>query len=227
MVALDIAGTTLSVADDVPNALRHALSPLGLAVSDAQIEAVRGRSKRGAIRELLTALTPVRSEAELDGLAGASFSAFRERLLTSYRTAAVRPIDGAVQTLAWLQGQGTQVALATGFDRELTELLLTRVGWMDAVGAVVCDDDVAHGRPAPDLIFEAMSRTHTRDAARVVAVGDTTADLLAAKSAGVGSAVGVLSGAHTLEMLHGAPHDFILPSVADLPSVLRATREHE
>ena len=72
-----------------------------------------------------------------------------------------------------------------------------------------------------------MRRTMTQDAARVVAVGDTTADLHAARRAGVGWAVGVLSGAHTEEILRQAPHDAIIGSVADLPPVLRVAREPE
>ena len=66
-----------------------------------------------------------------------------------------------------------------------------------------------------------MRRTRTKDVARVVAVGDTTADLYAANHAGVGHAVGVLSGGHPLEMLRQAPHDVIVESVADLPGVLQ------
>ncbi len=110
---------------------------------------------------------------------------------------------------------------------ELVQLLLARVGWTDTFDAVICHDDVEEGRPAPDLILEAMRKTMTQDVARVVAVGDTTADLHAARRAGVGYAVGVPSGAHGEEILPQAPHDAIIGSVADLPSILHMARELE
>ena len=72
-----------------------------------------------------------------------------------------------------------------------------------------------------------MRRTMTQDAARVIAVGDTTADLHAARRAEAGWAVGVLSGAHTEEILQQAPHDAIIGSFANLPSILRVARELE
>ncbi len=224
LVAFDVAGTTLRVADEVPEAFRHAFSAQDLHVRDDDITGVRGVSKPKAIRELLASLAPARDPAALAATGDAIFSTFKERLLTSYRTAEVRPIEGVESTFEWLRARGAAIALTTGFDRELIQLLLARVGWTDAFDAVICDDDVEEGRPAPDLIFEAMRRTKTQDVARVVAVGDTTADLHAARRAGVGCAVGVLSGAHTEEILRQAPHDAIIGSVADLPSVLRVAR---
>ena len=193
-------------------------------MSDAQIRAVRGVSKRDAIRELLATLAGERDVPRRIDMAEAIYSSFKGELLASYRGAQVRPVEGVESTFEWLRDRDVSVALTTGFDRELTHLLLARVGWTDTLDAVVCDDDVEQGRPAPDLIFEAMRRTKIQDAARVVAVGDTTADLHAAARAGVGYSVGVLSGAHTDEMLHRAPHDAIVGSVADLPSILRVAR---
>ena len=184
-------------------------------------------SKREAIQELLATLSPDHDPAGLNDKVDAIFSSFKETLLASYRTAQVHPIQGVESTFEWLRERGVAVALTTGFDGEMIQLLLARVGWADTLDAVVCDDDVKQGRPAPDLILEAMRRTKTQDATRVVAVGDTTADLHAAQRAGVGCAVGVLSGAHSEEMLRQAPHDAIIGSVADLPSVLRLARELE
>jgi phosphoglycolate phosphatase-like HAD superfamily hydrolase len=194
LVAFDVAGTTLSVTDEVPAAFRYAFSTVDLGVSDVQVRAVRGVSKRRAVEQLLTTLDPGRDKDDVAHTRDAVFASFKERLLESYGSADVRPIAGAEETFAWLRDRKVAVALTTGFDRDLIQLLLARVGW-----------------------------THTLDAV----VGDTTADLQAAYRAGVGYAVGVLSGAHTEEMLREAPHDAIIRSVAELPAVLLATREVE
>ena len=220
LVAFDVAGTTLQVSDEVPEAFRYAFSTVDLDVSDVQVHAVRGTSKRQAIKHLVATLMLGLEEGELATTSAAVFASFKARLLDSYGTAEMRPIAGAAKTFEWLRDRGLAIALTTGFDRELTELLLARVGWTDTLDAVICDDDVERGRPAPDLILEAMHRTMTREVALVVAVGDTTADLHAARNAGVGCAVGVFSGAHTEAMLRQAPHDVIIASIADLPSVL-------
>ena len=226
-MAFDVAGTTLTVTSEVPHAFRHAFSTQGLRVDDPQIRDVRGVSKRTAIRELLEGLLPDADGIALAEMSDAIFAAFKENLLARYRAAEVHPITGVEEVFEWLRNQGISIALTTGFDRDMIQLLLARVGWTDTLDAVICDDDVEQGRPAPDLILEAMRRTMTQEAAGVVAVGDTTADLHAAQRAGVGYAVGVLSGAHSEEMLRQAPHDAIIGSVADLPSTLQMTGAFE
>ena len=99
------------------------------------------------------------------------------------------------------------------------------MGWQAAVvDTMVCGDDVANGRPAPDLIFKAMERTGVSDAARVMAVGDTVLDLRAGRNAGAGCVVGVLSGAHRRAQLESEPHDDLINSVAELPALFEVNR---
>jgi phosphonatase-like hydrolase len=112
------------------------------------------------------------------------------------------------------------VALNTGFDREITGLLVSSLGWEgEAVDVVVCGDDVGRGRPAPDLIFRAMEAAGVSDARQVMNVGDTVLDLQAGHNAGVRWNVGVLSGAHGREVLEREPHTHLLDSVASLPGL--------
>ncbi len=116
-----------------------------------------------------------------------------------------------------LRERGIRVALTTGFDRDTTELLLTKLGWLEGTAdTIVCGDDVAHGRPAPDLIRRAMHNVGVTSPETVAAVGDTTLDLEAGSAAGVGWNIGVLSGAHSRDAMARAPHTHLLESVADL-----------
>ena len=55
---------------------------------------------------------------------------------------------------------------------------------------------------------------------RVAAIGDTVLDLQAGSNAGAGWVIGVLSGAHDAETLGRTPHTHLLPSIAELPSLL-------
>jgi phosphoglycolate phosphatase-like HAD superfamily hydrolase len=98
--------------------------------------------------------------------------------------------------------------------------MIRRAGLLPLVDGIACDDDVESGRPAPDLIHFAMKSSGISDPAQVLAAGDTVSDLQAAEAAGVGCAVGVLSGAHDRSMLSAHPHHLLLESVATLSANL-------
>ncbi len=211
LVVFDLAGTTVEDRGQVPAAFVAALAQHGIEVRAGQVAAVRGSSKRQAILELL----PEGPERALR--ADALYAAFRVELARRYERDGVRPVPGAEATFGWLHDRGALIALNTGFDRDTTDLLLASLGWSRLANAVVCADDVARGRPAPDLILRAMDATGTRDPALVACVGDTARDLEAGHAAGVRWNVGVLSGAHDERTLSQAPHTHIVPSVAELP----------
>lgn len=218
LVVLDMAGTTIAATDAVPAALEVAFAERGIELPASAIASVRGRSKRAAIRVLLDRLAADRPE--LDTLSDGIFASFRATLVRMYSDG-VAPIAGAEETLRFLRDNGVRTVLTTGFDRSLAEQLLRQVGWSARlVNAVVTADDVVRGRPDPELIHRAMAMVGVHRADRVVVVGDTQADLQAARAAAVGWGIGVLSGAHTMEQLSAMPHTAILDSIADLPSWL-------
>ena len=213
LVIFDMAGTTVKDAGQVPAAFTAALSAHGIAVTPEQLAQVRGASKREAIR------TFVPDGSDHARIAFAAYADFRTRLAELY-AAGVEPIAGADAVFRSLRARGVRVALTTGFDRDITALLLDALGWARGeVDAVVCGDDVKAGRPAPFLIFHAMEATGVVDIRRVAAVGDTVLDLAAGSNAGVAWNVGVLTGAHDRAALEGAPHTHILASVAELPAL--------
>lgn len=214
LVVFDMIGTTVEASPRIPEAFREALRVAGIELSDADIVSVRGKSKREAISELL------QRNGKAAELETPVYYAFQACLLDCYREGPVLPIAGAEDTLRWCRDHGIDVALTTGFDRSVASLLLSHLGWTQAVDTVVCNDEVDHGRPAPDLIVTAMTRLGHADVTRVASVGDTTADLEAGANAGTGLNVGVWSGAHERERLARAPHTVLLASVAALPALL-------
>jgi phosphonatase-like hydrolase len=114
-----------------------------------------------------------------------------------------------------------QVALSTGFSRDVADPLLAALGWdAQVVDAVVTVDEVAAGRPAPYLIFRAMERTGVFDVRRVLVAGDTVVDLRAGVNAGVAAVVGVGTGKLGFAELGRERHTHLLPSVADLPALV-------
>lgn len=215
LAVLDLAGTTVRDRGEVPETFRATLAARGVEVSDEMLERVRGSSKREAIARLLP---PACGQARR---ADALYQEFRAALARRYRQSGVEAVPGARETFAALRAGGCRVALNTGFDRDVTNLLLEALGWQaGAVDAVVCADDVRRGRPAPDLIRAAMAATGVDDPLAVAAAGDTVLDLEAGHAAGVGWNVGVLSGAHGRDRLAAAPHTHLIASVAELPALL-------
>jgi phosphonatase-like hydrolase len=145
------------------------------------------------------------------------YARFRDQLAARYQAGGVRSIADAGEVFRRLKDNGAKVALTTGFDRDTTLLLLSSLGWTRTiVDAVVCGDDVANGRPAPDMILMAMKLTGVTETSHVANVGDTALDLEAASRAGVRWNIGVLSGAHGRETLEKAPHTHIIESIRDL-----------
>jgi len=215
LVVFDMAGTVVKDRGEVPASFTSALEAHGLSVSPEELAAVRGSSKREAIRQL------VADRPEPAILAGRVYASFRERLMERFREKGVEAIEGAEAVFAWLRSRGVGVALNTGFERDVTALLRALKWDQRVVDAVVCGDDVRQGRPAPYLIFHAIEAVGAADVRAVANVGDTLLDLMAGANAGVRWNVGVLSGAHGRRVLERAPHTHLITSVASLPDLWR------
>lgn len=218
LAVLDMVGTTVHAGDEVPAAFREAFRSVGTELDDATISEIRGRSKREAIHRLLAERAEGGTVSE--ELAETIYRRFQVALQDAYGAGA-RAVEGAESVFRFLREAGVQVVLSTGLDRSTAGSLVRALGWEELdILDVLTGDDVARGRPAPDLLLAAMERASVPEARCVAAVGDTTADLAAAAAAGVGWSVGVLTGAHTRAALEAQPHSVVLPSVAELPAWL-------
>ncbi len=213
-----MAGTTIDDHGAVYEALREAAVSTGADCTTEQVELWMGADKRAALRGLAAIGGVELDEDEVES----AYATFRDLLVKAYASNPPTAIDGVPAALAELRSRGVKVALTTGFAHDVADPLLSSLGWVpggELIDAVVCVDEVAAGRPAPDLILLAMERTGVSDSSHVVAVGDTLFDLRAGRNAGVVS-VGVGTGKLGLEGLAKEPHDYLLASVADLPRLV-------
>ena len=85
--------------------------------------------------------------------------------------------------LAWLGGRGVPVALVTSTASGKTGMLLERCGLDGYFGAVVCGDEVANGKPAPDIYLEAAARLGVAPA-DAIALEDSPNGVRSAHAAG-------------------------------------------
>jgi phosphonatase-like hydrolase len=146
------------------------------------------------------------------------FEAFRVEMVRFYREdERVEPIPGATEVFKFLRDNGVRVALDTGFDREITNIILGRLGWDETVlDGSITSDEVKQGRPQPDMIQALMAEFRIPNASRVMKIGDTLSDMGEGRNAGCGLVIGVLSGTDTEEVLEDANPDLILGSVAEM-----------
>lgn len=216
LVVFDMAGTTIEDSGQVPEAFTTVLRRHGIEITDDALRALRGASKRDAIRHFVVR----HHKTGVDALTEEIFNDFRDYLAKLFKAGGVKPVAGAAGVFDHLRNRGIRIALNTGFDRLTTELIIDAVGWKAGVAdAIICGDDVALGRPAPYLIFRSMEATGVTSVHQVMCVGDTVLDLQAGRNAGARYVVGVLSGAHKKEQLEKEPHTHLIASVADLPSL--------
>jgi phosphoglycolate phosphatase len=101
----------------------------------------------------------------------------------------VYPLEAdAGQQLERLKAAGVPLGVISNRKREYLDHELGIVdggGWRALFDVVVGGDDVAHRKPAPDMILHALEKTGLTPSARCWYLGDSTTDVIAAKRAGV------------------------------------------
>jgi phosphonatase-like hydrolase len=220
LVVFDMAGTTVNDEDSVNRCLRDALGAAGLTVTPTAVNAVMGIRKPEAIATL------VERHGRLGDLGDRLEAIHRDfvgRSIAFYRNdPTVHEIPGATRVFESLKRAGIRVALNTGFDRTITNVILERLDWSRNafIDATISSDEVARGRPGADMIHELMRRMGINDPKRVGKVGDTPADLEEGRNAGCGMIVGVTRGTHSRDELELYPHTHFIETVAELPGLL-------
>lgn len=217
LVVFDAAGTTIRDRGEVAAAFTETLAAAGIEVRASEVTARRGASKREALAQLVA-----RHFAGLpeDARVGDLYGRFRATLAVKLEGAADLSMPDAVATFERLKRDHIRIALNSGFDRSILQLILSRVAWPGGlVDVVVCGEDVARGRPAPDMIVTCMERAGVDDAARVAVVGDTRLDMEAGANAGARYRIGVLTGAHDRATLERSPATHIVPSLRAVPGL--------
>lgn len=123
-------------------------------------------------------------------------------------------LDGVATALVNLKNGGLKLAVAsTDTHNRIAESFKT-LGIATLFDVIVGPEDVANGKPAPDMIFEVLKRTGCR-AEETVMVGDSISDMKMGRSAGVRACIGVLTGITPRVQLEKHA-DFVIASVAQL-----------
>lgn len=107
--------------------------------------------------------------------------------------------DGITDTLRALRDAGHKLGIATSRNRSQYTRGVKPLGLAEFFDAVVCSDDVAAPKPAPDELFECLRRMGGR-AEEAVFIGDSPYDMQCARSAGIPGAL-AMWGCHAPDQL--------------------------
>lgn len=190
-VILDWAGTVVDHGSLAPAGVfvelfaRH-----GVAVPVQTVQLYMGTHKRDHLRQLC-ARPEIR--AAWESAQGRALDEATEEALYAEAVPAqlaclprfATPIEGALEAVAALRARGIRIGSTTGYTRVMLDVLApvaARLGYVP--DCAVAADEVPRGRPAPDLNLAAARALGVEDPAAILAVGDTVADMRAARAAG-------------------------------------------
>ena len=130
-------------------------------------------------------------------------------------TREARPLADLVALYTAIRAHGAAIAIATADNRAPTIATMQHLGVTPMIDAYACADDVGvAAKPAPDKIY-AICRQLGIKPADCIMIGDTPADMLMGRNAGVMAQIGVTSGLSTAADLR-ADASWIMPSVGHL-----------
>ena len=232
MVMFDLSGTTVYDDTGVRDCLYKAAEEFDLKTTPDEILLHMGTNKihlyqfliaRSRGQDITIEDFEKNIDPETEEEATKIFDRYSEIMIEHYRKE-VREIEGASDTFRWCHENGIKVATDTGFHRNVTEAIMDGLGWVRD-GLVDLSVDVEHvsgdrGRPAPFMIYYAMTQLDIQSVHEVLKIGDTPADMLEGYNAGCRGIVGVLSGPRPVEAWGAYRHTHVIPSVKDLPELI-------
>ena len=127
-------------------------------------------------------------------------------------------IRGTQETLEYISSRKIKMAILSGNTTKAITSALKKFQLEKYFDFIIGEDSVQHPKPDPEGI-EKIIELLKINKNEVLVIGDSTLDILSAKSAGVKS-IGVLTGDTSLRELQDAGADFIIKSLAELQKLI-------
>jgi phosphoglycolate phosphatase len=128
-------------------------------------------------------------------------------------------LPGVQETLAHFKQAGYLQSVATTKRGDVATRLLRKLGLGDYFDLILGINDVAHPKPAPDVINLTLERLGVKPH-EAVFVEDTTIGLESGVRAGVHT-VGVTTGTHSIDKLATLHPDYIINGLSELTGLIR------
>ena len=134
----------------------------------------------------------------------------------------VELFDGISDLLADAHAAGVKLAVVTGKSRNTALMTLDILGVLDRFDVVYAGDDVERQKPDPMALKLALDDLAHDDSAHAAMIGDSAADVIAGKGAGIDT-IGVLWGVPDHSDLLAAGPDVVCETVAELRAAVGLT----
>ncbi|MBC8050472.1 MAG: phosphoglycolate phosphatase [Chitinophagales bacterium] len=181
-VVFDLDGTMVDTAPDLMAALDHLLVKLGLPPSDPEVVLPEvGHGARAMIDRAIHALGHKVDPADLDPMVEDFIAYYRDNIAVKSR-----PFPGFEIEIAWLAREGARLAVCTNKREDLARKLLTELKLDGYFHAVLGGDTLAMRKPHPGHLLATIEAANG-NATNAVMVGDSAADIDAARAASVPS----------------------------------------
>lgn len=250
-VLFDWAGTMIDFGSCAPvMAMEQVFDAAGVPAEEAVIRRYMGMAKREHVVAILSEPEMAerwRAEKEADWNEG-DVDALMVQLEPAMQASAAQCgelIPGAATAASALRHKGIKVGSTTGYTRTMmADIIPAAAAQGYSPEAIVCAGETALGRPAPLMLWQAMTELRAWPAAACVAVDDAPVGVEAGRNAGLwtigvagsGNGVGLSHAEFTalsaeMRMARMAPviaefaaagADFVIESVADLSSAIGA-----
>ncbi len=232
MVMFDLSGTTVEDDTGVRDCLYQAAVEYKLKTTPEEILTNMGTNKIYLYQFLIARqrgrkidIVDFERQKDPDTLDEAMkiFNRYSQLMVDHYKKE-TREVPGVSDVFRWCHAHGIKVATDTGFHRDVVNAIMDKLGWVRD-GLVDLAVDVEHvpqerGRPAPFMLYHAMSELDVQSIREVIKIGDTPADMLEGWNAGCRGVIGVLSGPRPVEAWGKYWHTHVIRTVADLPQLI-------
>jgi len=222
LVVFDIAGTTVKDRGEIAGAFQSALADFGYQIPIEKINLFMGYHKPEAIKKILNEFENDKSllnEAHIQRI----YKKFLILMVQYYeQTTELEPLPFAEELFDFLHKNGIKVALDTGFSKEITDIIIERLGWLKnkLIDYYICSDEVSLGRPHPLMIENVMQHFGIINASEVIKVGDTEVDVNEGLNAGCKFSIGITTGAFSEDQLKPYNPHFIINNLEEMIPIL-------
>jgi len=217
-ILFDLDGTLIDSAPDIAAAVNELLSQDGL--PGQTVEAVRGMIGNGVRKLVERAYGSSGRPVE-----GAALDETTDRMMEVYgkhltRHTALMP--GAMEMVVAYHAARVKIGVVTNKPEAFTREILVHFGLDAHVDVVVGGDTGPARKPAPDMLEHALNKVGL-NAGRALMVGDSPADIDAAKAARMASVA--VRGGYTNVPADELGADRVISNLMELPAAIEALKQ--
>ncbi len=213
-IVFDLDGTLVDTADDLVRSTEHALSTIGIKVTNRKVlRPAVSRGARGLIERGLNGAGSTLPDAEIEKLVTIFLAHYNDNIAVDSR-----PYAGAGEALQALKSAGARLAVCTNKREALSRKLLRQLHLHDMFDAIVGRDTLPVHKPDPGHLIGTVILADG-DLGRSVLVGDSDVDIETARSASL-PVIGVSFG-YTDVPIHDLAPDVIIDHYSELAGAIR------